>query len=131
MDNYDATKPSSFLIYLDATNLYGWAMSQSLPTCKSRWLDNNEILNFNPLLIANDSTNGYVLEADIVYPEYLHDAHNDLPILYHLTANIQNYLIITLYGKNNYIIHYKNLKTIHGLKVKEFIEFWNFHRVPG
>ena len=29
---YDPEKPSSHILYLDANNLYGWAMSQSLPT---------------------------------------------------------------------------------------------------
>ena len=32
MKNYDSSKPSKYIIYLDANNLYGWAMSQSLPT---------------------------------------------------------------------------------------------------
>ena len=31
-DTYDANLPKQNLIYLDANNLYGWAMSQSLPT---------------------------------------------------------------------------------------------------
>ena len=32
MENYDPDKPSKFITYLDANNLYGWAMSQRLPT---------------------------------------------------------------------------------------------------
>ena len=31
MQSYDANKPSKFITYLDASNLYGWAMSQYLP----------------------------------------------------------------------------------------------------
>ena len=30
MKNYDKNKESSFLIYVDANNLYGWVMSKKL-----------------------------------------------------------------------------------------------------
>ena len=36
---YDSSKPSRYLQYLDANNLYGWAMSQPLPTGKFRWIE--------------------------------------------------------------------------------------------
>ena len=39
---YDGEKPSSFIIYLDANNLYGWAMSQELPTDGFKWMNKNE-----------------------------------------------------------------------------------------
>ena len=37
-DTYDASLPKQNLIYLDANNLYGWSMSQSLPTHRFRFL---------------------------------------------------------------------------------------------
>ena len=42
MKNYDETKPSTYIQYLDANNLYGWAMSQKLPTHGFKWIDVNK-----------------------------------------------------------------------------------------
>ena len=37
MKNYNKDKEVSFLQYLDANNLYGWAMSQKLPVSGFKW----------------------------------------------------------------------------------------------
>ena len=42
MKNYDDNKESLYIQYLDANNLYGWAMSQKLPVNGFKWV-NNEI----------------------------------------------------------------------------------------
>ena len=42
MKDFDESKPSSFIQYLDANNLYGWAMSQKLPTHGFKWIDVNK-----------------------------------------------------------------------------------------
>ena len=47
MKNYDENNDSSFLIYVDANNLYGWAMSQKLPVGGFKWIEKDDILNFN------------------------------------------------------------------------------------
>ena len=39
MEDYNRDKPSSYIQYLDANNLYGWAMSQKLPTHGFKWID--------------------------------------------------------------------------------------------
>ena len=36
---YNPGAPAKYLQYLDANNLYGWAMSQPLPTGGFRWVD--------------------------------------------------------------------------------------------
>ena len=38
MRDYDDKAPSKYIMYLDANNLYGWAMSQHLPTGGFRWM---------------------------------------------------------------------------------------------
>ena len=40
MKNYDKNKESSYLMYLDADNLYGWAMSQKLLVNGFKWKKN-------------------------------------------------------------------------------------------
>ena len=62
MKNYNKDKEESFLQYLDANNLYGWAMSQKLPVSGYKWKKN--MLKFNEEFIKNydeDSDKGYIL----------------------------------------------------------------------
>ena len=51
MKNYDKNKESSYIQYLDANNLYGWAMSQKLPADGFKW--NQNMLKFNEEFIKN------------------------------------------------------------------------------
>ena len=43
MKDYDEESPSKYVVYLDDNNLYGWAMSQYLPTGNFRWMKDKEI----------------------------------------------------------------------------------------
>ena len=63
---------SKFISYLDANNLYGWAMSKQLPTSGFKWMTDNELDDWKHL--------SCFLEVDLEYPEYLHDVHNDYPL---------------------------------------------------
>ena len=45
--SYDVNKPSKFIMYLDANNLNGWAMSQYLPFSIFKWLYQEEIDKFD------------------------------------------------------------------------------------
>ena len=65
MKNYDKSIESSYLMYLDANNLYGWAMSQKLPVNGFKW--ENDLLRFNDrfIKIYNENSNeGYFLEVE-------------------------------------------------------------------
>ena len=61
--DFDPMKPISHLIYLDANNLYGWAMSQYLPTHKFRWLSPEEIEQIVIENLSDESDDGYMFEV--------------------------------------------------------------------
>ncbi|KAL6417238.1 hypothetical protein ACFW04_012775 [Cataglyphis niger] len=76
MQSYDPSKLSSYLIYFDVNNLYGWAMCQPLLYADFRWID--DVTSFDTSSIALDLPTGYILEVDLEYPQHLYDAHFDL-----------------------------------------------------
>ena len=77
-DKFDPNEDTTYLQYLDANNLYGWAMSQPLPTGGFKWVD----INLNEISkLATRTDKGYLLEVDVSYPKKLHDKHNDLPFM--------------------------------------------------
>ena len=108
MKNFDKTKPSSYIQYLDANNLYGWAMSQKLPTHGFKWIDVNKSKVFK-LLEKKDTNQGFIFEVDLDYPESLWDSHNDYPLAPDkLKGNDK--LICSFLPKRHYVVHFKNLK---------------------
>ena len=80
MKEYDEKAPSKYIMYLDANNLYGWAMSQYLPTGNFKWMTDKEISKINLGKYELDSKEGLILEVDLEYPKELHDLHNKYPI---------------------------------------------------
>ena len=75
---FDPNEKTNYLQHLDANNLYGWAMSQPLPTGGFRWVD---IKPDKISKLAKYKSKGYLLEVDVRYPKILHDSHNDLPFM--------------------------------------------------
>ena len=66
-------------MYLDANNLYGLAMVQSLPQSDFKWSDERD----HQVLIdkyAENESEGCFVKCDLEYPEELHDLHNDYPL---------------------------------------------------
>ena len=80
MKEYDKKAPSKYIMYLDANNLYGWAMSQYLPTGSFKWLSQKQIEKINLGKYNGNSKKGLILEVDLEYPKKLHDLHNDYPL---------------------------------------------------
>jgi hypothetical protein len=78
--DYDSSQPLSYIYYLDANNLYGWAMSQYLPVGGFRFLSEEEISKIDFANVPDDSETGFVVECDLEYPSELHETHNDYPL---------------------------------------------------
>ena len=68
--NYDPTKPSKYISYLDMNNLYGWVMSRYFPYGEFKWLKNVD--GFDVDLVSEDGPIGYILEVDLEYPDESH-----------------------------------------------------------
>ena len=153
MKEYDKKAPSKYIMYLDANNLYGWAMSQYLPTGGFRWMTEKQINNINLAKYNDNSKKGVILEVDLEYPKELHDLHNDYPLAaekvkvtkdmlssycqkiadkYNISTGLVRKLIPTLRKKEKYVTHYRNLQlyTDLGLKVTKVHRVLEFNQSP-
>ena len=123
MKNYDKNKESSYIQYLDANNLYGWAMSQKLPLNGFKWVKNTS--KIDEKFIKNydeDSDKGYIFEVDVKYPRRLHDLHS----VYHFCLKRMKIdkckkLVCNLRNKKNYVVHIRSSKKAlnYGSKLKK------------
>ena len=153
MKEYDEKAPSKYIMYLDANNLYGWAMSQYLPTDGFRWMKQKQIDKINLAMYKEDSKKGLILEIDLEYPEELHDLHNDYPLgpervkvssdmlseyskkianKFNISTGLVYKLIPTLSSKEKYVLHYRNLQLYIdlGLKVTKVHRVLEFNQSP-
>ena len=153
MKNYDEKTPSKYIMYLDANNLYGWAMSQYLPTGNFKWLSQNQIEKTNLGKYTENSKKGLILEVDLEYPQELHDLHNAYPLgpekikvakdmlsdyckkiadKFNISSGLVHKLIPTLNDKEKYILHYRNLQSYLslGLKLKKIHRVLEFNQSP-
>ena len=97
-NRYDASEPTKYITYLDANNLYGWAMSKPLPTHGFKWMEPNELENWRNYL--------FILKVDFEYPRSLHDLHNNYPLApEQMKINKVKKLISNLGDKEKYVPH--------------------------
>ncbi|XP_072022076.1 uncharacterized protein [Amphiura filiformis] len=136
--DFNPNENPSHIMYLDANNLYGWAMSQSLPIGKFEWMQLQnwtqvqEIINHPP-----NADKGYILEVDLEYPPEIHDMHNDYPLAPEILEVQDEWLspyqkkllgnqkltkikklVPNLRNKTKYIVHYRNLQLYLSLGMK-------------
>ena len=109
MKNYNKNIESSYIQYLDANNLYKWAISQKLPVNYFKWVKQDDLSQFNEDFIKNydeNSNTGCFLEVDFDYPKELFDLHKDFPFLPE-SKNINKVkkLICDTKDKKKYVIH--------------------------
>ena len=153
MKEYDEKAPSKYIMYLDANNLYGWAMSQYLPTGGFKWLPQKQIEKINLGKYTENSEKGLILEVDLEYPQELHDLHNDYPLgpekvkvkedmmsdyckkiqkKFNISTGLVHKLIPTLSNKEKYVLHYRNLQLYLnlGLKLNKVHRVLEFDQSP-
>jgi len=127
---FDPSKPTKYIPYEDANNLYGWAMSKPLPIRDLKW---KRVMPTEEEILAKkeNAKNGWILEVDLEYPKELHEEHNSYLLAPEKMAvkkewmsdyqkrlmeylglkHLQNEkLMLTLKDKGDYIVHYENLK---------------------
>ena len=152
-EQYDKSKPSSYISYLDANNLYGLAMSKKLPFDNFNWyfsrMDEKKVLSY-----SDDDDKGYILEVDLEYPKELHDLHRDYPLAPEIMSVSENMLspvqkeihkkyygkdasdektnklILNVMDKKKYVLHISALKFYleHGLKLKKVHRVISFNQ---
>ena len=111
-NRFNRNKLNKYLMYLDANNLYGCAMSKKLPIHSFKWLTSGEMEKlFNNRVVQVWEKTPCILEVDLEYSENLHDLHNDYPFCPERVEckNGVEKLIPNLRNKTKYVIHYKNL----------------------
>ena len=126
MKNYDSTKESTYLMYLDANNLYGHAMSKKLS------IDNfkceTDLSKFTSDFIKNydESDIGHLLVIDAIYPKNIYKEHSDLPFLPSKT----NKLYSDLRDKKYYSVNIFALKQAmnHGIELKKVYSVISFRQ---
>jgi len=152
LDGYDESKPTTYITYLDANNLYGHAQSQPLPVGNFRFLSEREVEELDIMSVKPDAPVGYIVECDLEYPEHLHDRDNEYPLApEHMTVSrsllspfVENLigptrawiptekLIPNFYDKIKYCTHYRNLQFYvkRGLVIKKIHRILSFTQSP-
>ena len=139
MKDYYKRDWSKYIMYFDANNLYGWAMTQCLPYGDFEWMTEEEFVGFNFNSVSKNNLEGYILEVDLKYPDELHYLHNDYLLApeklkvnsdilskycreiddkYEIKLGKVNKLIPNLGDKTSYVLHYRNLQLYVSLGMK-------------
>ncbi len=155
---HDPSKPTTYINYVDANNLNGWAMSQTLPHHSFKWLIEAQWQQIDWTTLTADRATGYFVECDLDYPPELHQLHNDYPLAperLEITAEMlstpqvhirrkysmnrattSTKLVPNLLNKRKYTCHYLNLqfylaKGLKLIKIHRGLEFQQSNWLAG
>ena len=140
LSDYDPRKESSYIMYFDCVNLYGYCMTKPLPYSGFKWLSSDQLSDFSSIcpLLPTTGDYGYIVECDLEYPRGVHDDHSDFPCaperrqvyleeLSELQRGLAQFasqtgvqkLVPNLYDKEKYILDLRNLQFYisHGMKL--------------
>lgn len=137
LKKYEPSMKSTYIIYIDCNNLYGWSMLQPLPYKDFEWvaIDLKRIMQ-----LEIDSEFGYIVQVDLEYPQHLHSMHSDYPLApekrkinkamlspfskficqkndLKLANNVEK-LVTTFLVRKDYIVHYRTLQLYLSLGMK-------------
>jgi hypothetical protein len=144
--NFNPNKEESYILYLDANNLYGKAMMDYLPFKNFEWMAQDELTPSFVLSLPAEGNIGCIVECDLYYPKELHDSHSDFPLAPHKVKIPYNdlspfarslcdkhdlkrstkteKLMTTFRAKKQYVLHYRNLQ----LYIKLGMKLGKMHR---
>ena len=82
MKKFNKDNESSYIMYWDTSNMYGWAMSQKLPVDGFKLKKNTSKINEKFIKkYDEDIDKRYMREVDVEYPKRLHKLNDDLSFL--------------------------------------------------
>ena len=146
LKSYDSKQESKHIIYLDANNLYGFAISKFLPTNGFKWIHPKE---FDLNKYTSNSSKGCIPEVDPEDPKVLQELHNNYPLvpdkieikrellseyqlkisdLYNIPIGNVKKLVTNFFDKER--LHYKKLQLYLrlGLKLKKIHRVLEFNQ---
>ena len=148
-------EPGVELLYIDANNLYGQALSTKLPQKEFVWVEcsqeRQQIMELLPSMDVLGCDTGYTFEVDLVIPPSIHDLVDDLPLapenrtvqnptsymteLWALSEGRRTYragkkLLLSHLEKENYVVHFALLKFYleMGVQVTKVHRIVRFHQ---
>ena len=150
MGNRYVTRGERKILYEDLNNLYGWSMSQYLPTGDFREIKVTRSILKSMLRTPDNNEHGFLIECDLEYPSSIHEKTKHFPFLPEKkTIKVEGFspymtenkpeiykptekLIMDQTNKQRYFLHYRDLKfyITHGIRILNVHTVYEFKQSP-